>query len=447
MDTPESYREIKGVIDRVRIIDSHEHIEPELLRINRDVDAFATLFSGYVSSDLVSAGMSSEDLGYVRNPVIPLKQRWKKLGPYWESVQNTGYVRALNRAVKDLYGVDGIRENTYLKLSERMKKANKKGLYRWILKEKCRIDTSLDDYEAPRDSITGLDRQFFVPVARFQDFLFVREKNQLISLAKTSGMGIHTLDDFVEAFELVYEKLAPSLVGVKIGLAYRRTLEFDKVVSADAERVFNRIYNQRAFKKVELEGSLVHTMEGISWEEAKPLQDYMVHKLIQLAIRFKLPIQIHTGFHEGNENVISNSNVVHLLNLFFEYKEAKFDIFHGSYPYMGELAVLAKTFPNVYVDMAWLHVLSPSVARRALSEWLDVVPANKIIGFGGDYRFVEGVYGHLQLAKENIARTLAEKVENDGYTVKEAVNIARGLLRNNALELFFPKGLQGTRGE
>jgi hypothetical protein len=45
------------------------------------------------------------------------------------------------------------------------------------------------------------------------------------------------------------------------------------------------------------------------------------------------------------------------------------------------------------------------------------------------------------MSRENIAHTLAKKVENDGYRMKEASLLAERLLRNNALELFFPKGL------
>jgi predicted TIM-barrel fold metal-dependent hydrolase len=168
----------------------------------------------------------------------------------------------------------------------------------------------------------------------------------------------------------------------------------------------------------------------------KTFQDFIVHRLVQLAIKHNLPVQIHTGLQEGNENIITSGNPTDLTNLFMEYKEARFDIFHGSYPYVGELAVLAKNFQNVYIDMAWLHIISPYVARRALSEWLDTVPSNKILGFGGDYVFVEGIYGHSVLARDNVARVLAKKVEEEGYSLVEAKELARMILRDNALNLF-----------
>lgn len=179
--------------------------------------------------------------------------------------------------------------------------------------------------------------------------------------------------------------------------------------------------------------------EGLSLKETTPLQNFMVHKLIQLAEEKSLPIQIHTGIQEGNENIITNSNPTLLINLFREYKEVRFDIFHGSYPYTGELTTLAKTFQNVYIDMCWLHIISPYRARQALAEWLDTVPWNKIFGFGGDYIHAEGVYGHSVIARENISRVLTEKVEEGSLTEKQAVHLAQKLLRDNAYEFFFSK--------
>ena len=80
------------------------------------------------------------------------------------------------------------------------------------------------------------------------------------------------------------------------------------------------------------------------------------------------------------------------------------------------------------------------MARRVLSELLDAVPSNKILGFGGDYRFVEGVYGHALLARENTARVLTEKVEDGSLTQKGVLLLAQRLLRDNANELYFKRG-------
>jgi len=77
--------------------------------------------------------------------------------------------------------------------------------------------------------------------------------------------------------------------------------------------------------------------------------------------------------------------------------------------------------------MCWGHIISPEAARRALVEWLDAVPANKISAFGGDYCFVEGVYGHQWLARRNVAASLAQKVADGSMDLERAKEIALSL--------------------
>ena len=123
-------------------------------------------------------------------------------------------------------------------------------------------------------------------------------------------------------------------------------------------------------------------------------------------------------------------------NLFLEYRDVKFDIFHMGYPYMQELSALARNFRNVYIDMCWGHIISPEAARRALVEWLDAVPANKISAFGGDYGFVDGVYGHQRIARENVAWSLATKVADGSFDMDRAKEIAGWVFVDNPKRLF-----------
>ena len=161
-----------------------------------------------------------------------------------------------------------------------------------------------------------------------------------------------------------------------------------------------------------------------------------MHKVIHCAIDYNLPIQIHTGLHDGNGNFLVNSNPLHLVNLFIEYPEARFALFHAGYPYQGETAALAKNFPNVYADLCWVHIISPWVARQTLHEWLETIPGNKIFAFGGDCLFVEETYAHARMARDNVARVLAEKVGIRYLIEEEALKLAHRLLRENAIQFF-----------
>jgi uncharacterized protein len=141
----------------------------------------------------------------------------------------------------------------------------------------------------------------------------------------------------------------------------------------------------------------------------------------------------------GNGNFVEHGNPSQLSNLFLRYPRVQFDVFHIGFPYFHEATVLGKMFPNVSIDYCWMHILSPSATQSALHEMLDSVPANKIFGFGGDYRYPELSYGHLVIARRNIARVLAERVENGACTENEAVETSRWLLHDNPARLFTPR--------
>jgi predicted TIM-barrel fold metal-dependent hydrolase len=125
-----------------------------------------------------------------------------------------------------------------------------------------------------------------------------------------------------------------------------------------------------------------------------------------------------------------------LKNLFAEYPNLKFDIFHMGYPYERELIVLAKTHPNVYIDLCWAHIISPFASRNAFYEMLDVLPHTKIMGFGGDYLFFDGVVGHITLAKQNICTVLAEKVCKGECDIDLSEKILQAVLHDNAKRVF-----------
>ena len=435
-----NYQEIKEYIDKIRIIDSHDHLPQEPVRLKQDVDVLATLFFRYATGDLGSAGMPEDDMIKIKDLSVPLEERWKVVEPWWEKIRNTGFSRSIEIAVKGLYDVDGVNSDTYMQLSKNMKMRNKEGLYRWVLKERSGIDISINY----TDTI-DVDRELFAPVHGFKDFLQVSNRTELERLGKQVGGPIHTFRAMEAALRSVFDRAAGKIVGVgEIALAYNRSNYFEKASFSEAEAAFNEIYKVKAFRvpgDPHLYELTPRILESPSYETLWPMQDYLFHKIVEESEKRGLPIQIHTGLQTGNENIVSNSNPELLTNIFMEYKDARFDIFHGGWPYCSELGALAKIFPNVYIDMCWMHSISPSRSRKALSDWLDEVPANKILGFGGDGYSVEGVYGNSVIARENIARVLAAKVDDGDYSIEQAKKYALWLLRINVERLFFPKGL------
>jgi predicted TIM-barrel fold metal-dependent hydrolase len=230
-----------------------------------------------------------------------------------------------------------------------------------------------------------------------------------------------------EAQERMLEAaLARGAVALKTSMAYERPLRYGRWTRAEAEAEFNRIF--------EADRSLERT--GRTYVKGPKYQDYMMHRLFRLANRKGLAVQVHTGLQEGSGNEISFADPSLLANVFMDYPDARFDIFHMGYPYEHVLSALAKNFPNVYIDLCWANIISPRAVVDALVEWLDAMPYTKILGFGGDYGFVDGVYGHLWLARRNVARALSVKVDEDGWSLSTALAAAEAIFAGNPRRVF-----------
>jgi predicted TIM-barrel fold metal-dependent hydrolase len=408
-------------INGLRIIDTHEHLPDEKDR-PADADVLSEWLTQYFSSDLVSAGLSDEGVAFAKDPTRDLMARWEAVEPFWHAARSTGYGRALDITARDIYGLDHVGRDTIGDLNAKFLEAREKGShYRRVLKDKSRIAVSVVDTNL------DCDREFFASVARLGAFLSPSHRMNTVSLGDEAGVRIHSLGDWKAAAGTVLDRWfdEKGAVGLKCGLAYLRPLRFDKVPEVDAERAFAQLFDD------------AHSPDwrpGIKM--ARTFEDHMMHFVLAWADRRGIAVQFHTGIQEGNGNIITNANPTHLTNLFLEYRNVKFDVFHMGYPYMQELSVLAKNFRNVHIDMCWGHIISPEAARRALVEWLDAVPANKISAFGGDYGFVDGVYGHQRIARENVAWSLATKVADASFDTDRAKEVACWVFFENPKRLF-----------
>jgi uncharacterized protein len=415
-------RSLREFIAAIPLTDTHEHLEPEDVMIKRR-PCISHFFIHYASCDLISSGMPYSLMVEIRGDKLSDDEKWEKFEPYWQKARNTTYCQAVNIAIRDLFALPGLSRETYKPLLKKMAENWKPGWYHTVLKEKANIEISVIDRGGIDAGGPLFDPALFVPVARFDEFFHAVGRHSVTALSERFDVSIHSLADLLTALDKAFEWAAKGgMVGVKCGLAYERNLFFDNVTLHDAEVVFNQAFRERG--------------EGVSWAEARPFQDFMLHQIVRRAEAYHVPFQFHTGIQEGNGNYVTDTDPTLLTNLFLMYHHVKFDLFHAGFPYCREMGVLAKNFQNVYPDMSWMHVIGALPARNLLDEWLDLVPANKILGFGGDYLFVEGAYGHACIARENVARVLAHRVERGDQTMEEAQEIAQRILRLNGRELF-----------
>jgi hypothetical protein len=419
--------EIQAAVDAIRVVDTHEHLEEESARLARESLDFVSLFDGYASHDLISAGMPVADWQRCTQADAPLSEKWKLLEPHYRAARNTAYIRAVDIAIRDLYGIEALGADTVGALTQRMRDRNQPGVLAWILQERAGIDV------AQINSIEPEPGELFPPFFRdpCDPDLFLQDIGvapllswppPIEALERDTGVSISRFEHYGRAIERLFELHAPIADAIKQQSAYWRVQSFDDVPVADAERVFDRTLREA---------------NGAAPAEQKALQDWAFHHCIRLSIEHDLPIKIHTGYKAGfNFMDVRHIQPARLTNLFVQYPEARFDLFHIGYPYQEEVLALAKHFANVYVDMCWAWIIDPRASLRFLEQFVTAVPSNKLFAFGGDYVVAEPVYGHLRIARDGIARALSELVEEAYLTTPEALAIARRILRENALEVF-----------
>ncbi|HUV88881.1 MAG TPA: amidohydrolase family protein, partial [Anaerolineae bacterium] len=169
----------------------------------------------------------------------------------------------------------------------------------------------------------------------------------------------------------------------------------------------------------------------------KPLNDHLFHQYMRFARELDLPVQLHTGHMAGVRNRVDKTNAAYLASVLELHRDVRFDLFHGNWPYLGDLLFLGKNYPNVALDCCWLHIIDPDFASELLERSVLTLPHTKVHGFGGDYGDVpEFVAGHLKIARENIAGTLARLVERGWLEEEEAVRLAADWLFNNPNRFF-----------
>lgn len=421
------YQPLLDYISTLTIIDTHEHLPMREEHRDTSCDVLGDYLRQYLSSDLVAAGLPYAELQAAMDPARPLMARWDTLEPYWEACRHTGYARALDKTAQLLYGLPGVNRNTLAELNDAFLAARKNGgVYQHVLKDVCKIETSLLDCYYDEFFVNQPDTAFITPVFNIGSLVRPRFTHTLHQMEQDSGICIASLADYCRAAQAVVQKYAAGGL-LKCALAYSRSIDFGYPDQAEAERAFYDALRQAVPSPGDQYAAFT---PGVAF------QNYVMHSILQAANHAGMVLQFHTGLQEGNSNYISHSDPTLLTGLVMTYKNVTFDLFHISYPFAGKAAVMAKNFANVTLDMCWAHIMSPRASVSTLLEWLDLVPYNKISAFGGDYSFVDGVAGHQQMARENVAHALSIACCNGTMDEDAAKRVAKALFYDNPKRIF-----------
>jgi uncharacterized protein len=422
--TTDIRKKIFSRVSETPLIDTHEHLceEPDRLS-GKDpfggADDWSALFSHYLSSDLLTAGMPPDDHGSFFSANAAPAKKWRQLEPYWPAVKNTGYGRTVRIAMRELYGVEELSAATVDKVQAGYAKLLRPGFYRHVLSDLCKIES------CQVNSLSAPFCESQLPTLLMQDLslmdMFVGPNVK--GLADRAGIKVSNLADWHRVIDWWFEKYGRYAVAVKSQNAYSRDIDYRQVDAETVEKVF-----QKKIKE-----------ESPTPEEQKKLEDHLFWYAVRKATACRLPVKLHTGYYAG-ENYMPLSRLAHNANSAGELcrtsPETRFVFMHINYPYYEDLIAVAKHYTNAYVDLCWSWIINPVATKDFLKKYLVTAPANKILTFGGDYLYVELVLGHASIARQGIALALSELVEEGWCGLDDALELVDPIMHGNARRIF-----------
>jgi hypothetical protein len=420
-----------AAIAELPVIDCHEHMIGPGARPPYK-EPIAALTQGYVASDLESAafGVPARDLQKLADPELSTDEKWPTFERLWRATEHTAYARVTRLVLKGAYGETQMTRAALDRVAERLAGMDEPAYFRII--DAAGIRVMLTDVLGWMPGGMG---DFLAGKTTFPDKWrplislpgFHPTKFTWVEVQATGGLvdrHITSLDEYLEAVYVIFQRaIERGVVGIKDQSAYERNLTYDLPPRADAERLFNRM--------------LADPLSGLGWPESKPLNDFLFHQFMRFARELRLPVQLHTGHMAGIYNRVDKTNAAQLTTVLELHREVRFDLFHGNWPYLGDLLFLGKNYPNVALDLCWLHIIDPAYAIELLERGVLTLPHTKIHGFGGDYGDVpEYVAAHLAIARQNIAAALTSLVEGRWLEEEQAVGLAKDWLFNSPNRFF-----------
>lgn len=426
--------EIKTMVDEIPMFDTHEHVAGFDWGIPPDDKGGRSLpqiiFNDYLAYLAGAARHTGPPIGPAQFPIEKAEENWSAGKELLDRLRPLTTYRALRIAFKELYGFEGddITDENWRELNDKVVRTYKTyGQRRWLAEvlkranisrivQFCYLPYVVDHWGELSPEERDLEKGFIRPSLLSDAYAFIGESEERRRVRQRTfeivGVKPSSYAEYLEAVAKgVAHFRACGGVGIKLLAAYNREMAFERVPEAEAKTLFER------------------GPENLNAEEHRRLEDNLVWHLLACANESGLAASFHTAYatptHRGDPSK--------LLNLITAFPEVSFDLCHAGWVFSEEHAIMARSFRNVYFNFAWTPLLSASVAKRQLSEMVEIIPNNKMM-VGLDTGSAESCYGTAVLTRQVLAEVLTEKVAGNAFTLEVAETVARRLLKENAEE-------------
>jgi hypothetical protein len=412
--------DIASYVSGLPLYDVHEHHMPETLH-DREVGLLKLLEQSYAGwTQARPYPLAPDDQPFSLPPDRPCT--WEDVEPYLDGSGSNAFVSSLVSALADLYGLgdDGITEDTWEELDHEIRRRHQNPGWVEDVIAKAGIERIITDPFS--DVLLGARASLgpgYRSVARINCLAVGwhadshdHNGNSAHAIAATLGVQIDSFDDYLSFLERFVDTLADrNQVALKSALAYDRDLRFDEPDEALARSAFGKSVPSPA--------------------EQKAFGDFVVDRLCALAAERDVPMQMHLG-----TALIRGSHPMYVAGLVERHPGTRFLLMHLGYPWSRDLLGMAFVYRNIWLDLTWSFLLSPSHFTLALHEAIEILPDESRMMLGGDAWHVEESYGALALGRRLIGEVLHERMQARFLNEEGSRRLARRILHENARAFF-----------
>lgn len=410
-------------VEHLPIVDVHEHHLPEIIH-QREVNLlqlFQQSYAGWAQARPYCLPSESRDADPMLATAGPTT--WEALAPFLDHSGSNFFVRNMVRAVVELHGGGGVPEITrdnWQTLDAAVRAAHRRPVWQHEVLNRARITTVITDaYNDPLLDPRQTLGANYRSVMRTNSLALGwhvdsrdHNDNRAHELLRRVGLKAESFDEYLVALEkLVAGMAARGQVALKNSLAYDRDINFDE----PDERLARAAWGKPAPPPA----------------ERKAFGDFIVDHLCRIATARDIPVQLHLG-----TGIIRGSHPLGVAGLIERHPRTRFLLMHLAYPWSRDLLGMAFVYRNIWLDLTWSFLLSPSHFKLALHEAIEVLPNESRMMLGGDNWHVEETYGAMQTARRLIAEVLDEKLASGYFSRATAERLARRILHDNAREFF-----------
>ena len=416
---------------KIPLFDVHTHMDAQHMSARGLHDV---LLYHMVISDLYSAGCP-DGARLSENPDDDeINYRMERALPYLQYIQNTSCFWGVRMILKDLYGWD-----------KPVTKDNWKEIH-WIIAEKSKnpswpreilrnanVTRVCTEFSRSHGGIADDVFQYSLEWAFFTRCQWGQYDTALLELEHAWGQNEpgSPLPVSLDRAALKLNKTIKTIDDVKEAIThYCDRIPYDKVLSTASH--FSADIKYKLVSDEEMESALQN--RGIASEKERDIYaNYINEQFLNkveasgkdIIHQFSIgaePLPYETGSKLGTETLFE------LAGMFSRHPKIQFSLYLACEHQNQAMCTLARELPNVSVAGYWWHNFFPSYIRKLISERLDMVAANKQLGFFSDAYCADWAYAKSIIVKKQLAAVLAEKIEQGQFDLEQAVSVAKQIL-------------------